>query len=284
MTQYIQPTKKLVDVGEIGNANTGDIIYDGGVKINEGITALYNTFGDIRMWEVNMGVGAQKLHGTGYYQKNPTSYYARNPVDMGSMHDLNSISQSFNVTLPTPKLGESVEFINSNGSFAVNKVVFKAQAGGDIMGASTVDMTHGFVHVKFMCIDDTVGASKWNYKFTPMFGDFTVPTNTTLEIAKTSPKTIPLFNKSLYDGVKLIMSGTEIKTGIKERTLSEVLLMVDTESDTVYADEYSVIFKNEKVFSVEFSVVNSVVVAKVTTPKNSIKFSIKSIETIKANN
>lgn len=283
MTTYVQPPKKLVDVGEVGNANTGDIIYDGGVKLNDGLTAIYNTFGDVRLWDVSAGVGTQKLHATGYYQKNPTTYYARTPTEPGSMHDLNTISQTFTVNLPTPKLGECVYFINSNGSFSVNKIVFQAQAGGDIAGARTLEVNQGYVRVEFICVDETVGSAKWNYKITPMFGDFSVPANTTVEIAKASPQTIPLFTKDRYEGVKLLISAYEIKGGVKERNLSEVLLMVDPEDNKVYADEYSVIFKTDKLFSVEFSVANSTtVVAKVTSTKDRIHFSVKSIETIKA--
>ena len=282
MTTYVQPTKKLIDVGEVGNANTGDIIYDGGVKLNAGLTALYNTFGDVRLWDTAEGVGSQKLHAGGYYQKNPTSYYARGPVDAGSLHDLNTISQTFSVSLPAPKIGECVEFINSNGSFSVNKIVFRAQAGGDIAGAATLEVSQGSVRVTFICVDETTGSAKWNYLITPMFGDFTVPANTTVEIAKAVPQTIPLFNKSLYDGVKLIISAYEIKAGVKERTLSEVLLMVDPEDNKVYSDEYSVLFKTDKVYDVEFSIVNNIVVARVTSTKDRIYFSVKSIETIKA--
>ncbi|MGL5308211.1 MAG: hypothetical protein ACRC9Y_19160, partial [Aeromonas veronii] len=241
MTTYVQPTKKLVDVGEVGNANTGDIIYDGGVKLNDGLTALYNTFGDVRLWDVAAGVGSQKLHATGYYQKNPTSYYARGAVDAGSMHDLNTISQTFTVSLPTPKIGECVEFINSNGSYSVNKIVFRAQAGGDIAGSQTLEVSQGSVRIVFICVDETAGSAKWNYMITPMFGDFTVPANTTVDVAKATPQTIPLFNKALYDGVKLVMSAHEVKAGVRERTLSEVLLMVDPDDNKVYADEYSVL-------------------------------------------
>lgn len=282
MTTYVQPTKKLIDVGTVGDANTGDIIYDGGVKINDGITAMYNVFGDVRLWDVKQGEGSQKLHATGYYQKNPTVFYSKGAVDAGSLHDLNTVSQTFTVTLPTPKLGECVEFINSNGSFSVNKIVFRAQAGADIAGSATLDVTQGKVRVIFICVDETVGSAKWEYSITPMFGDFTVPANTTVEIAKATPVTIPLYNKALYDGVKLIIASKEIKAGVVERTVSEVLLMTDPEDNKVYSDEYSVIFKKDKVYSVEFSVVNNTVVAIVTAAKDRIYFSVKSIETIKA--
>lgn len=281
MTTYVQTKKKLIDVGEVGNANTGDIIYDGGVKLNEALNALYNTFGDVRLWDVNEGVGSQVLHASGYYQKNPYSYYAKSPVDVGSMHDINTIAQTFVVTLPNPKLGECCEFINSNGSWSTNKITFKAQDGADIMGSKTIDVTHGYSRVEFTCIDDTQNSAKWGYRISPMFGDFSVPVNTTIEIDKIAPKSIPLYTKTLYDGVKLMMSAVEVKAGIRERTVSEVLIMTDPEDNKVYSDEYSVLFKNEKLFVADFLVVNNKVTVKITPTKDKIKFSIKTIETIK---
>lgn len=70
-----QNKKRLIDVGEIGNASTGDIIFNGGVKINEVFSDLYNVFGDRRLLKGNDGQNLMILHGTGYYQKLPRSEY-----------------------------------------------------------------------------------------------------------------------------------------------------------------------------------------------------------------
>lgn len=284
MTTYVQPKKQKIDVGQVGNANTGDIIYDGGVKLNDNLDALYNAFGDIRLYDAGKeGVGSQTLHACGYFQKLPTSYYSRNAVESGSQHDLNTLVATFIVTLPTPKLGEQCRFINSNGSFSTNKIVFKAQAGGDIHGVQELEISQGFVMIEFTCVSDVNNAAKWDYKITPMFGDFSVPINETVEVTKTTPVSIPLFNKVMYEGTKLVLSAAETKAGVKERTVSEVLVMIDPEDNKIYADEYSVIFKNEKVYSLEFLVDRNVATVRVSTTKDRIKFSIKSIETIKAN-
>lgn len=284
MTQYVQSKKQKIDVGQVGNANTGDIIYDGGVKLNTNLDALYNAFGDIRLYDAGKdGVGSQTLHAAGYFQKLPTSYYSRNIIEPGSQHDLNTLVSTFIVTLPAPKLGEQCRFINSNGSFDTNKIVFKAQPGGDIKGQPELEISQGFVMIEFTCVSDVNNASKWDYKVTPMFGDFSVPVNSTVEVTKTTPVTIPMFNKAMYEGTKLVLSASEIKAGVRERTISEVLVMIDPEDNKVYADEYSVIFKNEKIYSLEFLVDRNVAVVRVTTTKDRIKFSIKSIETIKAN-
>lgn len=284
MTTYVQSKKQKIDVGQVGNANTGDIIYDGGVKVNDNLDALYNAFGDIRLYDAGKeGVGSQTLHAAGYFQKLPTSYYSRNAVESGSQHDLNTLVATFIITMPTPKLGEQCRFINSNGSFSTNKIVFKAQPGGDIRGLPELEIDQGFIMIEFTCVSDVNNASKWDYKIMPMFGDFSVPVNETVEVTKTTPVSIPLFNKVAYEGTKLVLSAAETKAGVKERTISEVLVMIDPEDNKIYADEYSVIFKNEKVYSLEFLVDRNVATVRVSTTKDRIKFSIKSIETIKAN-
>lgn len=282
MTTYVQPPKQLIDVGEKGNANTGDIIYDGGVKVNEGLTALYNTFGDVRLWDTSEGVGSQTLHASGYYQKLPSNYYATRSVDPGSMHDIDTTAGSATINLPNPKKGECVEFINSNGSFGINDVIFQPQAGASIAGKTQLRINKGHSRVIFICTDETNNAARWDYAVTPMFGDFSVPINKAVEVNKTSSLNITLFGKGDYDGVKLMVAAEEVKAGTKERTLSEILVMVDPEDNKVYSDEYSVLFKNKKAFSIDFSVINNRVVATVSTTLDRIVFAIKSIETIKA--
>ncbi|WWS25377.1 hypothetical protein vBKpnAMK6_00436 [Klebsiella phage vB_Kpn_AM_K6] len=66
---YTDKGKKIIDVGEIGNASTGDILYDGGVKINDNFDAIYNAFADQRLFAAGGGALNQKIHATSYYQK-----------------------------------------------------------------------------------------------------------------------------------------------------------------------------------------------------------------------
>jgi hypothetical protein len=282
MSDYRQVPKEKIDVGIQGDANTGDIIYDGGVKLNSNMDALYNSFGDARLYDLNDGDGLQLLHATGYYQKFPRLYYSKGGIESGSRHDLNTTTGSFGVTLPTPKLGEMVEFINSNGSFAINPITIQAQAGGDIEGEQLVIINHGFVKLTFVCTDDTPNSAKWQYKIEPMFGDFSVPINTTFDIDNATAFPIALCKKEMYEGIKLMVSAYEVIHGTKERTVSEILLLIDADDNTVLSDEYSVIFKNEKIFTIDFIVNNGIVQANVVTTKPHIKFSIKTIETIKA--
>lgn len=282
MAAYIQTKKKLIDVGEVGNANTGDIIYDGGVKVNDNLDALYNTFGDARLYESGKGVGSQILHATGYYQKQSTQDYAAGPIENGTMHDIDTTAGTFVITLPTPKRGEMVEFINSNGSFAINEIIIAAQAGATISGKNQVSFSLANSHITFICIADTPGSAIWEYKISPMYGDFSVPVDETIAIASTSGETsISLFRKDMYDGAKLIMAAKETGVGVLDMTVSEVLLLIDSTSDTVLSDEYSVLFKNERIFTAKFEISAGQVIAKITATKPNINFSLKSIETIK---
>lgn len=36
----------MIDIGEIGNVFIGDILFDGGNKINSDFNVIYNVFGD----------------------------------------------------------------------------------------------------------------------------------------------------------------------------------------------------------------------------------------------
>ncbi|MGL4522760.1 MAG: baseplate wedge tail fiber connector [Bacilli bacterium] len=282
MANYSQLPKQLIDVGEKGNANTGDIIYDGGVKLNANLDALYNTFGDSRLFESAAGNLTQYLHATGYYQKLPVSYYGSKAVEPGSMHDLDTTSQTFVLNLPNPKRGECVEVINSNGSFSINEIVIKPQSGASILGKTEIRINQGSVRLRFVCIDETPNNAIWDYELSPLFGDFSVPVNKTLELDASASTNIVMFPLENFTGVKLIIAAEEIKAGAKERNVSEVLLMIDVEDKKVYSDEYSILFKVAKLYSVDFSVLNNSIIAAVTnkTPGR-IKFSIKSIETIK---
>lgn len=282
MAVYTQIAKQRIDTGKVGNANSGDIIYDGGKKLNENLDALYNTFGDLRLFNIEQGVGNQLLHATGYFQKHGVEYYTNNVIQVGSRHDLNTTAGSFKLTLPTPKLGEMVEFINSNGSFKKTPVIIKAGSGSSIDGNNEVTITNPYSFIQFICIDDTPSAAKWMYRISQLFGDYSVPIDTIEEVDNLGSKKIELFNKELYSGVKLIISAEEIKSGVKEMTMSEVLLMVDAEDDKIYSDEYAVIYKNNKIYNIDFSVENDICVATVSTTLSRMMISIKSIETIRA--
>ena len=279
---YTQQEKQRIDVGEKGDANTGDIIYDGGVKLNRTLDNLYNAFGDQRLYSIGSGDNLQKLFATGYYQKLPPSEYA-SKIELGSMHDLDTTTGDLVINLPTPKLGEQVKFINSNGTFQSNKAILRCDAGSSIRGSNELDLIHPYSHITLTCIND-VGATKvWDYKIEPMFGDYSVPVDTSkVEIEANAKVTIDLFDKSTYSGAKLVLSAKELKSGQKEMTVSEILLMIDSDGNTIYSDEYSVLFKTKKIFNIDFKITGNRCLADVTASDSKINFAIKTIETIKA--
>lgn len=284
-----QKFKQRIDTGEIGNANSGDILFDGGVKLNENLDALYNVFGDIRLYEQGeQGVGRQILHATGYYQHFEPNFYSAGQVEPGSRHDLNTNTSTFTVNLPTAKRGEMVEFFNSNGSFKTNPIIFKPEAGCSIVGKNELKVSSPYVHVSFICINDTPNASVWDYRIAPMFGDFSVPVDIVEQISSLNDTIIDLFDKTLYTGIKLIVSAEGIVAGNKERTMSEILLMIDPDTDEVYANEYSVVFKNKKIYDLTFSISRNQVSVTAKVPADAgtqnVRMAIKSIETIKASN
>ena len=276
---YKQKKKQLIDVGEVGNANTGDIIFDGGNKLNDTVNALYNTFGDTELQATAEGVGNQTLHATGYYQRRQPNEYGNIPVEIGSMHDLDTTASTFAFLLPDAKRGEMVEVVNSNGSFGINSIMFRPSAGGDIDGSSELKIGLEYSHILFTCIGNVGGSTKWKYKLSPMFGDFYVPINETIEVSSATESQVALFHEDLYDVVKLLVSGVEGTT--KQKTVSEILLLIDDLNHTIYSDEYSIISTGDKLYTISFEVLNKVCIAKITTTKSRINFSIKTIETIK---
>lgn len=62
----MQELKTLIDTGIKGNSSTGDILYDGGEKLNINMDSLWNVFGDYRLYdETTHGQGRQTLHAIG---------------------------------------------------------------------------------------------------------------------------------------------------------------------------------------------------------------------------
>lgn len=282
MAAFTQKEKQRIDVGEKGDANTGDIIFDGGEKLNRTLDNLYNAFGDQRLYGIGLGDNLQTIHATGYYQKLPANQYA-GKIDLGTMHDLDTTTGTLVVNLPTPKLGEQVKFINSNGSFSIaNKAILTCEGGSSIAGKNTLDLIQPFSMVTLTCVNE-IGATKlWDYKMEPMFGDFSVPIDTSAEITQGATTSIELFNKNSYTGSKLVISAKEVGTDDVQMTMSEILLMIDADQDKIYSDEYSVLFKDEKIFNIDFKITDGKCIADVTTAKPRIHFAIKTIETIKA--
>lgn len=279
-----QTPKKRIDVGEIGNPSTGDILYDGGTKINDVFDGLYNTFGDQRLFAAAHGVGQQILHATSYYQKQTRDSYAASPIAIGSCHDIDTKDGIVTVTLPNAKLGEGCYFINSTGSISPTRpLVIKSQSGENIAGTSNnvLYVTSAYVRVILWCTKDEGSVKTWSYGLQPMFGDSTIPLETTVTIDEASTKGIRLFGRDEYAGAKALISakntaGTVFKT-------CEVLIAIDQATGTVYSTEFAVLKNtNSEVYDISFTIDrNAEVNAEVKSLSGQARFSIKIIDTIK---
>lgn len=279
----MQMTKKRIDVGQIGNPSTGDILYDGGVKLNEVIDSLYNTFGDERLYKsASLGANIQFLHATGYYQKKSRTDYAQAPIDMGSCHDIDTTAGPITVTLPNAKQGEGCYFINSNGSISpANPLIIRPQSGETIVGApNDLTITAPNVRVIVWCTKIDGSEKFWEYGLSPMFGDSMLPVEKTLNI-NTNPTNVRICGKSEYSGVKLMLSAKSLDGSVFKT--AEALLAVDSRDNKVYVTEYAVIKNTEsEIYDVRYFVgAGDIVYAEVKTKTGAARFSIKAIDTIK---
>ena len=280
-----QTAKKLIDVGEIGNPSTGDPLYDGGVKLNEMITNVYNAFGDVRMLSANEGVGNMVIHATGYYQKLPRTYYSSTPIELGSLHDMDTSTGSITVVLPSGKVGEGCYFINSTGSVSVDRpIAFRPQVGDTIAGvADQLYITSPYTFVKIWCTKKEGAITTWDYSVESMFGSKTMPVDTTALVLKANPTAIPMFGYSEFSGAKVLVYAENVAGTVTK--MAEVLMTVDRVNKTIYSTEYAILKNSEdEMFTLNFTVgAGDVVYANVQAIKEDrIKFTIKAIDTIKS--
>lgn len=239
---FEQTPKQLIDTGEIGNASTGDILFDGGNKINDNINAIYNAFGDQRKMSLDNGQGAtvgQVIHATGYYQKSTSALDYQTPVENGSMHDIDTTSGAVQITLSKGVRGEAVFFCNSNGSFSTTRPLTIDANDNFINVGRTIKITSPYVFVKCWCISDSDGRSVWDYSIESMFGEKHIPTDGTWATAVGGTVSIPLFHQSEFSTVKYLVTA-RTTDGTKQKS-SEINILVDTTGRQVISTEYAVI-------------------------------------------
>ncbi|QDH49022.1 baseplate wedge tail fiber connector [Pantoea phage Phynn] len=280
-----QTTKQRIDVGQIGNPSTGDPLYDGGVKLNALTDNIYNAFADMRLGQVNDGIGQMVIHPTGYYQKFARTYYSGNPIELGSMHDMDTSTGPVTVVLPSGKTGEGCYFINSNGSVSVDRpIVFRPQVGDGIKGIQDqLYITAPYTRVVLWCVQKQGSVTTWDYSVESMFGNKTMPVDTTRLILKSASTAIPLFGFSEFSGAKILVY-CENMTGTVNK-MSEVLLSVDRLNRGVFSTEYAVLKNSaDEMYTLDFTVgAGDVVYANVRSKtEDRVKFTIKAIDTIKS--
>lgn len=281
-----QKLKQRVDTGEIGNASTGDILFDGGNKINENFDAVYNAFGDQRLFDdTTLGVARQKIHATGYYQKledQNESYVA--PVELGSMHDMDTSSGAVYVNLPKGKRGELVVFVNSNGSISVNNPLRITPNNSFVGIAGDLIVTSPFVRVECWCISDDGGRAVWDYSMTSLFGQRHMPLEKTFNLS-TTPSDIRIAHISEFNTIKLMVSATS-PDGKRLKT-AEIMLLVDFLGKKVYQTEYAVLKsgpddEDAEMYKLDFKIgTGDYVVVAAQSLKGTLRFAIKTIATQK---
>lgn len=276
---YEQTGKKLIDVGEIGNASTGDILFDGGEKLNNNLNDIYNTFGDQRLND-----GVQILYATGYYQK-ITSAQLGTPIPNGSMIDVDNTDSTGAaiVSLSRGKLGEGVVIVNMNGSVSSSKPIVVRAFDSFVSLPGELTVTQPYCKISCWCVSDEGGISKWDYSVESLFGEKVIPVDKTFSLTSTD-KEIPLFYRNTYDTVKMLITASSVD-GTKVKA-SEILLNTDWAKKAAYFTEYAVIRRghvneDDEILSLDFKYVGDNLVAVANSTTLNMRLAIKFITTQK---
>ncbi|AZU98579.1 baseplate wedge tail fiber connector [Acinetobacter phage AB-Navy71] len=281
---FIQQPKMEIDVGEIGNASTGDILFDGGEKINSNFTAIYNQFGDQRMFNAGTQVGNQTIHATGYYQK-VSGLDLRTALTLGSMWDIDTNpTGGANPILPKGKIGECVKFINSNGSCSVTQPIDIQVIDGSFVGVQgSLKITQPYCMVDCWCIGFSNNVPIWNYSIRSMFGSFETPIQITKAVTTTAPTVIPIAHFSEYNSLKLLITAQTSNGEISRQ--SEVNLLIDRYLRNVHHTEFGVIrignkSEEDEIVDIKYDISSTGILnCTVTTKVNNMRIAIKSIAT-----
>lgn len=278
----IQEKKKVIDVGELGNASTGDILFDGGVKLNLNFASIYNAFGDQRLAVIDDGENQQTINATGYWQKVNQQDF-RTPVALGTCWDVDSSSGAVSPIITQGKPGECVQFINSNGSWSVNNPLVITLSGGTFAGISgSLNVSSPFSKVTCWCVSNIGGVVTWNYSVTSMFGDQQLPINSTHFVTSTQSK-IRIAHSTEYTSIKLLLTGGNANNSKMRQ--SEVNILIDQSGKKIFYTEYAVLRvgsndEEDEIINISFEIdTNGYVNAVVSTSITGIKLAIKSIAT-----
>lgn len=276
-----QDPKQLIDVGEIGNASTGDILYDGGKKINSDMNQIYNTFGDQRLFANDEGDNVQILHATGYYQK-PTSVEWGAQVPLGALRDVDASSGTVRAVLERGKLGEGMVFINSNGSInSTNYLEIQAVDSFVSVPSGNLRIVAPFCRVTVWCVSDEGGVSKWDYSIESMFGNKHIPLDKTYTLGSVK-REIPLAYQGEYQSIKLMLTCASTD-GLKFKA-SEVMVYIDQKAKQVYSTEYAVIRKGhvndeDELYELDFIFKNDYITAVASSATQNMQLAIKVVNT-----
>lgn len=273
--------KERVDIGIPNNPSTGDVLADGGIKINNNFDDIYNKFGDNRLFEIDHGVDRQTIHATGYWQKHQPTFYTK-VVEIGSQHDIDTTTGSVTVRLPKLKVGESISIINSNNSVSNDKHIrVQCENTDSFMDGELAKIFRiPGSKINLWGVSDDRGMGKWDYELTPLYNKTINPVYEDIFV-KTTGTTIDIANISDFKVIKfLIYFHDDIQRLSKS---SEVILHVNSSTRKVYHTEYGVVSnREEEMFDLLFEV-NADDLIRLTVKTrigNNARFIIKSIDTI----
>ncbi|WQZ01094.1 baseplate tail fiber connector [Escherichia phage 04086] len=276
-----QTGKLLIDVGEIGNASTGDILYDGGVKLNTDLNNIYNTFGDQRKAALTGETTGQKLHATGYYQKFGDTDQAGS-VDLGSLVDVDASTGSIVLTTVKGAVGEGIEIINSNGSIsATNYLEIRILDSFLNHPTSALRIVTPYTRVLLWCVSDINGVAVWDYSIESMFGDKRVPLNRTYNISNV-PRDVQVVYSGQYSLVKLLVTAVNANETVYKA--SEYLLFMDNQAKKIYSTEYAVIRRGQatdedEIYNLDFKFDTSNYIVATASSETPMRLAIKVVDT-----
>lgn len=285
---FNQEPKTKIDTGEQGNASTGDILFDGGNKINSNMDAIYNMFGDQRFYNKGAAEGNQTIHATGYYQK-VGAFDFPTPAPLGTMWDVDCSNGTVAVTVQPGKVGEGIVVINSLGNCSTTTpIVVKLTGAGSFVGVGRdLIITRPFSKVECWCIGiDNSGTPIWNFSQRSMFGSYEVPIEKTVKLDVTAPNTIPIAHMSEYNSIKLLLNVSD--TNMQTVRQSEVLLLIDRVKRVIHNTEFAVLrigqanTDPDNLATIKYDIgTGDIVNLIVTTSKANMRIAVKSIATQK---
>lgn len=273
-------TKERIDTGIKNNPSTGDVLNDGGIKINSVIDDVYNKFGDTRLNVVAHGVGKQVIHATGYYQKYPTAYYTR-VLEHGSMHDIDTTLGAITARLPKAKVGECIEIINSNGSITGSKHIRIQCSSTDSFIDGTMEKFFRNPNIRIILwgVSDENGVGKWDYKVEDLYSKTLTPVDVTIMV-QTTGTTIDIADIEEYNVIKFLVYFNDGNAGLSKS--SEVMLHINPQRREVLHSEYAVVSSDPvEMFDLKFFLDDDIIKLTVKTNmgNNSI-FKMRAIETL----
>lgn len=233
--------RKPLNTGQVSVPGSGDTIHDGGNKLRDNFTELYNAFGDQRLSGVVKSGSEEWIrpHATGYFQHKPLSFYA-SALTPGSMYDIDSTLSAgyFPVRLPVigqqngqAKRGERIVLQDTISSWGTVPVRVEASSGQSITGSSQdgyYRLNENRLRATFIVVNDELGSERWSVKVESVAGNEGADINTTQEIPYGGLARVDLHATSSYNTVKVLVYAESVNISdqqVAKRSCFEMHIM-----------------------------------------------------------